>query len=44
MVELWVVAAELEEEHVFSHDSNCMLIELDVRRYYVVKEIAMEKI
>jgi hypothetical protein len=31
MVELCVVVAELEEEHVFSHDSNCMLIELDVR-------------
>lgn len=44
MVELCVVVAELEEEHVFSHDSNCMLIELDVRKYYVVKEIAMEKI
>jgi hypothetical protein len=27
MVELCVVVAELEEEHVFSHDSNCMLIE-----------------
>jgi hypothetical protein len=43
MVELCVVVAELEEEHVFSHDSNCMLIELDVIEYYVVR-IAMEKI